>query len=452
VLLVTVDTLRADRLSSTACGRPTTPRLDALAREGVLFERAYSHAPFTVPAHASLFTSLVTPSHGVETWGRRLDPAIPELFGLFREAGFRTAAFHNHPGLVASELTRHADHVEVRTFEPAEDTVGAFLDWASGSRRRFAAWVHLWDVHRPYGYRSWKAPHLRERVSRDTLELAFGETPCGPGCDPLVGRTEEFYNLNPERLARPKRTSDGMRVLEPRDLEWLEERYDNGVRAADAGVGMLVAGMESRGLLDSTLLVVTADHGESLRERPACLFAHDPFLTEQTLRVPLIVRFPGARYAGTRVADLVRGIDVLPTMLDVAGVEAPPGLQGRSLVPLARGETLPPAVLFAQTQTRHAKLRVAHASAPVLEFRQAIVSGSLELVRDRSEGTWELYDLESDPGQTQNLAGRAELFEPMRELYERTLEELPVRAGEGESSEGDRELLEAIGYGGSEDS
>jgi len=453
VVLVTIDTLRADRLSAHGFERDATPRLDAFAEEGVLFERAYSHAPFTAPAHASLFTSLVTRSHGVETWGRQLDPELPELFGLYRAAGYRTGAFFNHPGLVASKLLHSVDHAELRTFEPAEDTVSGFLDWAGSSSRRFVAWVHLWEVHRPYGFRSWRAEHLRQQVKRESLELVYAEGPWGGSHDPLVGRTEAFYNLNAERLARPKATSTGERVLDAADLSYLEDRYDNAVRAADAGFGALVDGLRSAGLLDSTLVVVTSDHGEALTERSACLFTHDPFLTEETLRVPLIMRFPNARFAGSRVGDLVRGVDVLPTLLEFSGLSAPAGLQGRSLLPLVRGESLPEALLFAQTQTRHAKEVLEHSDEPQLEFRQALISGYHKLIHDRSTDTYTLYDLERDPGETRNLASdpdSARLFERLLAELKAVRESYPLREAFGTSTPEDQALLDSIGYTGDE--
>ena len=453
VLLVTIDTLRADRLSAHGFERDATPRLDAFAEEGVLFERAYSHAPFTAPAHASLFTSLVTRSHGVETWGRQLDPELPELFGLYRAAGYRTGAFYNHPGLVASKLLHSVDHEELRTFEPAEDTVRGFLDWAGSSSRQFVAWVHLWDVHRPYGFRSWRAEHLREQVERESLELVYAEGPWGGSHDPLVGRTEAFYNLNAERLSRPKSTSEGSRVLDESDLRYLEDRYDNAVRAADAGFGGLVDGLRAAGLLDTTLVVVTSDHGEALTERTACLFTHDPFLTEETLRVPLILRFPNANSGGTRVPDLVRGVDVLPTLLEFSGLTAPDGLQGRSLLPLVRGETMLPALHFAQTQTRHTKEVLEHSDEPVLEFRQALISGNHKLIHDRSADTYALYDLERDPGETTDLAsdpGSAILFERLLAELAAVREGYPLREAFGTSSPHDQAFLDSIGYAGDE--
>ena len=451
VLLVTIDTLRADRLSCAGYERETTPNLDRLAAEGVFFERSYAHAPFTTPSHASLFTSLVTPSHGVTTWGKELDPEIATFFDLFRRAGHRTGAFYNHPGLEPSNLTRACDLVQLRYFEPAEDTVAGFLEWAGQSSRPFAAWVHLWDVHRPYGFRSWNGELARQHVDREPRFLAFAEERFGETHDPMIGRTEEYYNLNAERAARPKPSRAGRRVLDERDYQYIADRYDGGVWYADRGIGQLIDGLRAAGRLDETLVVVTADHGEALNERESCRFTHDPFLTEETLRVPLVLRFPAGAHAGRRVPDLVRGIDVLPTMLEFANLAGPPSLQGRSLLPLVRGETLPPVVHYAQTQTRHAKETRLDADAPVLEYRVALVRGTHKLIRDISEDRWELYDLATDPGERDDLAGTpeaAELFEELKTALTRERRSHPLHEADGEVSPEMEALLEDLGYAG----
>ncbi len=447
ILLVTVNTLRADRLGCHGYRRDTTPNLDALAAEGVRFERAYANAPFTAPSHASLFTSLVTQSHGVLTWGSELDPGLPSFFGEFAAHGYETGAFHNHPGLKSCALTRDASEVQARYHELGPSTVVAFAVWSEEVSEPFAAWVHLWDVHRPYGYRDGAAPYLEPGSRR--APVAFGEDRFGAG-DPLVGRTEAFYNLSSERLAKEKLTGAGRRLLDADDFRWISDRYDAGVAYADENVGELIRNLEVAGLLDRTLVVVTSDHGETLDERESCLFTHDPFLYEETLRIPLIARFPDRAFAGRVVPDLVRGIDVLPTLLEYAALPLPPTLQGRSLLPLVRGESLPPAPLFAQTQTRHAKERIAHADEPILEYRQALVLGNAKLVHDLELDRYELYDLAADPGELENLARdpeSAELFARMKRELESLRASLPpAKDSARDLTAEERAVLGATGY------
>jgi len=452
VLLVTIDTLRADRLGLYGYERDTSPALDALAEQAVVFDRAYSHAPFTAPSHASLFTSLHTRSHGVTYWGRVLDPSAPTFARSFRAAGFRTGAFHNHPGLASTELTRDFETVRMRYFEPADTTVDGFLAWCDRRRgEAFAAWVHLWDVHRPYGFRDWRFEHLRDEVEQDPLVLAYAEDRFGEPWDVRIGRTEAYYNLNAERRAREKDTARGQRQLVERDFTYLADRYDGGVWYADRGFGRLVDGLAERGLLDELVLVVTSDHGEALTERESCLFTHDPFLYEETLRVPLVWRLPGAEHAGRRVPDLVRGVDVLPTLLELCGLDVPATLQGRSLVPLLNGESLPPTFLLARTQTRHAKERVERVpdgEQGWLEHRLALVEGDHKLIVDVGTGAVELYDLAADPGERDDLAGSAEhagRVAALRRRLEELQRELPAASSLPEQ-ELDHDLLEGLGY------
>lgn len=419
VLLITVDTLRADRLGCYGYGRPTSPELDAFARQAVLFERSYSHAPFTAPSHASLFTSLYSEGHGVLSWGNEIDPGARTFAERFRDAGWRTGAFYNHATLAYSDIERGFDTVEKRFFEPAQDTLDGFLGWVDGSEEPFAAWVHLWDVHRPYGYRDWsiwkdQVPEVADREPFAYEEERFGSHP-----DPRVGRVEPHYNLNPDKRHALEQRGFG-------DAEWtfIDDRYDGGVWYADQALGRLFDELEERGVLEDTVVVVTSDHGESMTERDACYFTHDPFLFEETLRVPLLIRFPDARYAGTRVTRMVRGVDVLPTLLEVADLSSQ-GTLGRSLVPVLTGDDTRDVYLFAQTQAKHPKEGAPEESGPRgpspdgwYEHRMTVSDGRLKLLVDLASGREVLLDLEADPAERRDFSedpARAEDLERLRE-------------------------------------
>ncbi len=464
VLLVTVDTLRADRVGAYGYERDTTPHLDALARESVLFERSYTHAPFTAPSHASLLTGLHPQSHGVLYWGQVMDPAAATLQGLLGRRGYRTGAFHNHPGLVPTEITRGFDEVQVRYYEPWQATVEAYFAWLdSGRNRSSAAWLHLWDAHRPYGFRDWRADFVRPHVDRpdDQLTLAYAESGFGPPHDVRVGRTEAFYNLHPELRARPIQIGNEARVLSERDWTYISDRYDASVHYADQGIGALVAGLRERGLLDRMLLIVTSDHGETLTEREASWFTHDPFLYDEVMRVPLVIRFPDGAHGGLRVGELARGIDVLPTILQVVDMAPPRGVQGTSLVPLVEGRRADAQrFLFGQTQTRNAKessRRVPPGEHGWLEYRQVLTDGRYKLIHDLEVHRFEFYDLEADPGEEVNLwaDGSAEPPEAARELARQLhvhREMLPVAGQlEREMTAEQEALLRAMGYLGGDE-
>jgi arylsulfatase A-like enzyme len=462
VLIVTVDCLRADHVGAYGYERDTTPNIDALASRGALFERSYSHAPFTAPSHASLFTGLNTQSHGLVFWGHQLDPGARTFPEYFAAAGYETGAFQNHPGLPPTGLMDGFETIANETTGPWPDTVSNFFEWVDSTGEPFAAWVHLWDVHRPYGYRQWSREALAMfgDTRRQPGELPYGERGFGSEHDPRVGRTEEHYNLNAGERAAPLPLPGGGRVFADADWQHISDRYDNSVRYADEGVGALLRGLRERGVLNDTIVVITADHGETLTERDPVWFTHDPFLFDETLRVPLVIQFPGGRFANVREDALARGIDVLPTVLSAAGLDVPDSLQGRDLARVLDGSDTESVLLLAQTQTKTAKERAARVDEDGdgpkwLEFRQAVTDGEHKLIVDLNTGALGFYDLEADPAERVNLLEGREVAPPeavaLREGLTRLRRTLPVAAEiplsmTPEEADRERRRLEALGY------
>ena len=349
LVLVTIDTLRADRLGCYGSRDVATPNLDRIAREGALVEHATVHVPLTRPSHASLLTGRLPAEHGLrDNVTPPLSSSVPTLAETLRSAGFATGGFVSAVVLSAqSGLGRgfqtYDDHLEVgaddarflnsiqrrgdKTITPAV----AWLETRPGPR--VFAWVHLYDPHDPY------------------------EPP-----EPYAARYQ----------GRP---------------------YDGEVAWSDELVGRIDGTLGRLGLRDDTLLVVTSDHGEGLGEHGENV--HGFFVYESTLHVPLLLRGPGVT-AGSRIAATVGSVDVVPTVLDLLGVAVPAGmrLSGRSVAAALRGGAAP-----AETPA------FAESLLPLLHYGWS----DLRTIR---EGRWkyiqaprpELYDLARDPGEAQNLA------------------------------------------------
>ncbi len=346
VLVVTIDTLRADRIGAYGNTTVATPNLDRMAREGAMALHAAAHAPLTRPSHVSLFTGLYPAEHGIrDNVAPPLGKSVPLLADILQQRGFRTGAFVSSIVLSRqSGLARGFAHYSDR-FEVGEDdarflntiqkrgdaTVAEAVAWLAepGSERRFG-WVHLYDPHDPY------------------------EPP-----EPYASRY----------AGRP---------------------YDGEVAWSDELVGRLDTALAAAGLRDDTLLLVTADHGEGLDEHNEAV--HGFFVYETTLRVPFIARGPGI-VPGTKLGVVARTIDVVPTVLELLGLkDATPTVSGRSLAGALGGAPLDDEPTFAESLT------------PLIHYGWS----DLRALRD---GRWkyilaprpELYDLDRDPGERQNL-------------------------------------------------
>jgi len=395
LILVTLDTIRVDRIGAYGSTRVPTPALDRIAREGTLFEDAFSTVPLTLPAHASIMTGRYPASHGARHNGLyRLRHGERTLAEALREEGFRTAGFVGayvlnrtfgiaqgfdlfddiaQEGIRASEdplndAQRTADEVNARVFE-----------WLSEPPEgRFFLWVHYYDPHLPY--------------------------------------------LPPEIPGR----------------ELAGEGYDREISYVDACVGDLVEQLESQGLLERSVLVVVGDHGESLGEHREA--THGVFLYESAMRVPLMIRAPGLVPEGLRVAGPVSTVELAPTILELLGLSALPDAQGQSLVGRIREpEKAADAVVFAETLM------------PRLEFGWS----ELRMARDRrfkyvQAPTEELYDLVEDPGEIHNLAGIEEartrsMADRLAEwVYETRTDD--TAGAERELSQEELERLRSLGY------
>lgn len=377
VILITVDSLRADHVSSNGYLRPTTPNLDfAAASQGVRFTTAYASASWTLPAIASLFTSLHPHQHGVEDRGARLDPAVPTLAGAFARAGFHTAAFTTHVyassqfGLESGFQEFHEPGVDVSFQEGgqlrAEEMNALLLPWlAVHAAERLFLYAHYFDPHWDY-----------------TPPPPYDRRFANPRYKGKVDGSWRFLN----RFLRPGRD------MRPADLEQATALYDGEIAYLDHHLGVLFQELEDLGVWNDALVVVLADHGEELKDHGS--LHHIRTLYDEVLRVPLLVKLPGGRPPGWRhtVRERVRAIDVAPTALELAGIAPPETFRGSSLVPLMRRPGAPRDA-FARTRRHSSDL-------------MALVHGRYKIVEPfgRRHGRPELYNLRDDPGEHRSIA------------------------------------------------
>jgi choline-sulfatase len=394
VLLITVDTLRADHLGAYGYSRVETPNIDRLARSGARFERAIAHAPLTLPSHASILTGTLPPTHGVRNNGFRYpDSGPPTLADILKKAGYRTGAFvgafplDSRFGLgrgfeVYDDLygSRNASRDLTFVERKADDVNAKALAWIESPRtERFFAWIHYFDPHAPY------------------------EPPA------------------------------------PYDAAYRGHEYDGEIAYTDAVIGRLLRRLDDRGLTDRTLIVLTADHGESLGEHEEA--THGIFIYDATLRVPLVFSRQGTVPAGKVVQRPVGSIDIVPTILAVLGIPPPPSVQGASLLPAMQtaGETG-----GGETYIESLSGWLDRRWAPL----QGIRSADWKFI-DAPQP--ELYDLKSDPGERKNvISAHSDEAKRMRAALQKILRASPSPAAAkikpAAMSPESREKLRALGY------
>ncbi len=382
IVLVSIDSLRASNLGCYGYDRETSPFIDSLAAEGVRFEGAVSTGSWTLPAHAALFTGLWDSTHGLVDNGLRLGEGHRTLAERLHELGYHTAGFFGGPylhpafglgqgfdvyqscmtttpddatddevrdGARAVRGASHADVTGPRTLEEV-------TRWAeSGPRSPYFLFVHLWDVHYDY------IPP-REYVER-----------FDPGYDGDL--TGEGFSTN-ERLNRD---------MPERDLRHLIALYDGEIRFTDDILRRIFSELGGRGLLENTLVVVTADHGEEFFEHGGK--GHQRTLFEEVVRVPLVVHWPGRVEGGRVVDEQVSLIDLMPTLLRYAGHDGNLPVQGRDISPLLEGTAgLPERPALLELLVNEQSMRALRSNeAKILQLSEGRPTSLFDLRRDPME-------------------------------------------------------------------
>jgi arylsulfatase A-like enzyme/Tfp pilus assembly protein PilF len=346
IVLISIDTLRSDRLPAYGYGKVETPAIDALAKDSILFERAYSHYPITLPSHTSILSGLLPPRHGVrDNAGYVFDAAQhPYLPRVLKDAGYDTAGFvsgyvlRGSTGLAAGfdvyddRLEPEAGQSMDAVQRPGPETARLAMEWVRArADRPFFLFLHLYEPHAPY--------------------------------------------LPPEPFASR-----------------YENPYDGEVAAADAVVGDVLGELRRRGLYDRAVVVLLSDHGEGLGDHGEQF--HGVLLYREALQVPLLVKLPGSRQGGRRVAAPARLVDLVPTLLGLTGREPLAGLDGASLLELLQPEAASRKVY---SETFYSRLHYGWSDlASVIDGRFHYIEGPDP----------ELYDLAADPAERENVLTR----------------------------------------------
>lgn len=389
VLLISIDTLRADYLSSYGFPRQTTPHLDAIARQGVLFQNVLSPVPITLPAHSSMLTGTLPPYHGVhDNLNNRLADSNLTLAELLKAKGFLTAA-------IISSFVLDSRFNLSQGFDIYND--------------RFEA-VH--KIH----YLSERKGDENTRLARAFLDEHRGDR---------FFLFLHYYDPH-----------DGYQPPEPFASRFADDRYAGEVAFVDNCVGQVIEKLNALGLSESTLLVVTGDHGEMLGDHRE--LTHGYFIYQSALKVPLIFRGPGVSKSG-RLEQCVSLIDIVPTVASLLGIEVPEQVQGQDLSPWLKGRTAP------------VKERRFYAES-FTPTRYYGANSLLGLVGERwkyIETTRpELYDLQSDPGEIVNLVEKeTREAQALQSQLKQVLKVRPEQPGSSMALDEDSRLrLESLGY------
>jgi arylsulfatase A-like enzyme/Flp pilus assembly protein TadD len=385
VLLITIDTLRPDRLSCYSPKYVQTPVIDALAARGVLFERAFAHDPMTLPSHTNILLGTTSLVHGVNENGRSVVPkGLMTLAEWLKGKGYATAAFVGSFALDSRfGLNRGFDHYDDHypsKPEPGQDyaerrtdkTIAAALEWLSTRKDKWFCWIHIWDPHYPY-------------------------TP-----------------------------------PEPYAAKFAKDPYSGEVAFVDASLEKLLTMPEPMGWRDKTVIILTGDHGESLGEHGE--LTHSYFAYNSTIWVPLIVSGPGMKEA--RIRENVSHVDIFPTVCDLLGLAKPRGLQGESLAPFLAGKSRKAVPIY--FEALEASLN--NGWAPL----RGIIDAGKKYIDSPIP---ELYSLETDFDEKINLAPLTDLAPYKKRLAD--VQTAAVKAASQSTGTVDRESrerLRSLGY------
>jgi len=468
VLLIVMDTTRADHFSSYGYRKPTTPHIDKLAKEGRLFTNAIAPSSWTIPSHASLFTGVYSSKHGMGYLNSYLSEDLPTLAEILSKNGYRSLSIYNNPfagemvGLsrgfdkaIGVDLDHRTSLTIERLFQRlvyndvgsnARETVDAASNWIATTAKTglpYFAFVHFNDPHTPYRAREPYFTEFKKDINLNQVDLS------------------KVAQVNAHRRSFHKYLN-GEVQLSSADFEYLKALYDSEIRSVDEQIGRLMDSLKEKGFLKNTLVIVTADHGEYIGEHQ---WMSHQFLYNTVLRIPMVFWYPEQIPPGieTRYVSLV---DILPTVLSVAGLKdqipvhtqgmnlLPEGSQGINLVSLTGPRTVfsewwswvPADTDQSSPNKSKALLKFTKEAAKDIATK-AIFDGDWKFIW-LSNGKHELYNLANDPEEQRNLIEaepeKAQELQAKLEQWLGSFQQARVTSGSGKKEF--KDMLKSLGY------
>jgi len=452
IILIIVDAARADHFSCYGYNKETTPNIDHIAKEGVLYEQAISPAGWTLPSHTSLFTGNYVSKHGVHNENHIFGTQLPTMPEVLKNNGYHTVGFCTNDWISdATGLTRgfveyHNYHFsnltnkvkkvvsviknkgkDDRAFEINKDVKDWINDYLFD--HPFFMFIHYGELHLPY--------HIPRPYNRKFL-------PSG-----MTYRSAIKVNQD------PKAYYDELVQMNQRDFEISKGLYDSALAYVDDRVGQLYEFLEEKGILENTIFIITSDHGESLGDHQH--FDHYYVLYDTLLKVPFIIRYPRVFSPGSREKNMVQTLDILPTLAEVLDLKDS-GLEQMQGIPLTAGSSSKPPRTFTISE-RYQDLKGRKNSYPdrdlshLVKFERdrkiAIRTEKYKLIHSMNYKS-ELYDLENDPGEETNIIYEKEdIASQLRQSIDEWRNSFTPAEIQGEEADFDdvaRKRLEALGY------
>lgn len=394
IVILSIDALRADHVGCYGYNKPTTPNIDSIAKEGILFENVFVQRGLSWVSIVSMFSSLYPITTGVRISGQNLDPGIPTIQSILEKEGYETAILKE------------------------EDRISTAIDWLKENRdKKVFLYFHHWGAHKAY------TP--REKHNLFTDKNYNGK---------YNGSTSVLDHITLNKI-----------TLSQSDLNHIIALYDGEIHCADSFIGEIYQALGELELLDKTIIVITADHGEDLYQHNY-YFYHACSIYSSSLHVPLIIKIPGSRLVG-RNSAIMESIDIVPTLLDLIGIQKPGTFQGKSILPLLS--------LFPLSKRKIKK----DFEFAISEWRSEILTIRTNKWRyiynpENVTPSWqppgdfykvsseELYDIQADPKELKNVAG---LFpEAAKTLREKLLSSYKPKYAVKAPAKASKEIIDAL--------